>query len=291
MAEPKAKPPPPTEILSTTRRPATAEELTSPQEEFVATPPVEPPAETPPEETPPQEPTEQPFEIDETPPEPPPEELSDEEKRVQDAQREMHDAKQEIAAQRKMIDALVKQRQLDSITPPAVAADQPPPGYLETGMTPEELSDPKGWEKFVHRQLDARDFVRERQDRERELRSFMQDNPKWNEVFPIMEEIKNENPYAYQEPGSLRALHKQALKEQKYRNMEAKLREIESRALQTGAQTQQTKTSRPFATPRAGGAAGVPQKKGVMPPDFPSWSTDKQLQWMKDNKMYKEDYF
>jgi len=288
MAEPKAKPPPPTEVLSVTQREIKPGESTPPNEEFVATPPVgpvppEPPA---PPEPPPQEPSELPFEFEEPPPgEPPPEE----DPQVTEAKRKMHAATEELAQNKKLLDAMLRQRELESMTPQTPGPQGPPREFFDPKPNQEELADPNFFQRYVQRQLDARDFGRAQGEMVRDMREFVDQNKDWQKFYPTMIEIKNEDPYAYQAPGSVRSLYKRAKERVEYQDLQTKLQEIQGQSVEAGAKIQATKTNRPFATPRSTGVAGVSQKKGVMPSEFPTWSTAKQKEWMIQNGLWKED--
>lgn len=292
MAELKAKPPPPTEILSVTKRPAGAEEPTSPNGELVTPPPVEPVPEPPPG-APPQEPTGQPFEFEEPPPgEPPPEEPPPEEDpQITEAKRKMHEVTQELARQKKLTDAILRQRELESMTPQAPGPVGPPPEFFETKPTPEELADPNFFERYTTRRIQQENFRQAQGEMVRDMRDFVDQNKDWQEFYPTMLEIKNEDPYAYQSPGSIRSLYKRAKERVDHQNLQAKLQEIQSQGVQSGANIQATKANRPFATPRSRGAAGVPQGKTKMPVDFASWSTSKQEEWLKQSGLWHDDNY
>jgi len=266
--------------------------MAPPKGEFAPPPPVEPPPESPPTEAPPQEPIEQPFEFEEPPGELPPEEPPpDEDPQITEAKRKMHEATQELAENKKLLDAVLRQQELGSMTPQAPQMPGPPREFFDPKPSQEELADPNFFQRYVQRQLDARDYGRAQEEMVRDMRDFTKDNPDWQKFYPTMIQIKNEDPYAYQSPGSVKSLYSRAKERVEFQNLQTKLREIQGQSVQAGANIQATKANRPFAAPRTKGAAGVPAQKATMPPDFHTWDTAKQEQWLKDNNLWKADIY
>lgn len=296
MAEGKTNAPPPTEVLPGQRRDIKPEDLAPPQGELAN--PINPEADTggviqqPPVH---QEVLEQPgFTIEEggeQPPEQPPAEEPPEQKALRDTQTAFHESRKENAELKKMLHAVLANQQLAGAGPQAPTQPQGPPAeFFQRGPTQEEMQDPRFPANYVERRIDGLQQAMEHEQTQREMRNFVRANPDWPDLLPVMQQIRMQNPYAYQGPGALEELYSRAKEQRELESYRQKQREIADRSLQAGAQMQGNKGSQPFTTPKAGAtSAGVPRKGNVPPADFAQWDTDKQKIWLTQHGYVRPD--
>jgi len=287
----KTNPPPETEILSETRREVTDPSQTSSNLGLAD------PSQAVAEETPglplEQEPetVDQPFTIDEGG-EPPPSEPSGDEPPtdeptgdpLKDTQRAYHETKGELAKIKKVLAFMVANAQTGGGQAPS---QQPPipPEMLSPEPTEDERLDPT---RYTKRMMVLQDMERRRESTIQEMQTFTDTHSDWQDLLPTMQQIRNENPDAYQRPGSLSRLHKAAKEREELLGYRTAMKDSADIALQAGANMQRKKGGSPFVSPSGGGGG---RSKSVQPPDFAKWDTGKQLQWLKDHGLYKEDTF
>lgn len=287
----KTNPPPETEILSEVRREITDPSQTSPNQGLAD--PSQAAAEVVPTEPSGQETetVDQPFTIDEGGELPPPEPSGDEPPTdeptgipLKDTQAALTKTSQELAKMKKVLAFMVANAQTGGGQAPS---QQPsiPPEMLSPEPTDDERLDPT---KYTKRMLFLQDMNRQREATVLEMQTFTDAHSDWQDLLPTMQQIRNENPDAYQRPGSLSRLHKAAKDREELEGYRAGVKGSADIALQAGANMQKKKGGSPFVSPSGGGGG---RSKSVMPPDFDRWDTDKQLQWLKDHGLYKEDTF
>jgi len=277
----KTNPPPETEILSEVRQEVTDPLQTSPN------PGLADPSQAAAEETPGRdleqetETVDQPFTIDEGG-EPLPGEPSGDP--LKDTQRAYHETKGELAKIKKVLAFMVANTRAGGRQAPP-QGPQIPPEMLSPDPTEDERLDPT---KYTKRMMILQDMERRRESTIQEMQTFTDTHSDWQDLLPTMQQIRDENPDAYQRSGSLSRLHRAAKEREELDGYREAMKGSADIAIQAGANMQKKKGSSPFVSPSGGGGG---KSKSVMPPDFPRWDTDKQLQWLKDHGLYKEDTF
>jgi len=131
---------------------------------------------------------------------------------------------------------------------------------------------------------------RQQESTEMEMRNFVEDQPDWQDLYPTMERIRNENPPAYQGPGALRRLHKVAKDREELEGYRAAMQKGADTAMQAGVQMQKKKGGKPFVSPAGAGGAGGRRQTKMPSPEIMA-DTAKYLQWLKDNGFYRPDMF
>lgn len=284
----EANPPPVTEVLSESPRFAIDEtgegtlpkpELAGASEsmpqsgtEFVQEPETEEPE------------SEQPFTTEELGEEPTGDPLKD-------TQRAYHKLSQQVKEQSDLIHALTVDRQMRP--PPApVAPPSLPPEMLSPDPIGDEVFgvDPNFPAKFMRRQQGLMKMEIQQRDTEKEMRDFVDRTPDWKDMVPTMQEVFDEEPRAYQGPGALSRLHKRAKERQELKQYRETAERIKEESLQAGVKMGKQARGRTFVSPGAAGSA-MPGKLTAPPPDFPTWETSKQRQWLAANGYLKPDTY
>lgn len=287
----KTNPPPETEILSETRREVTDSSQTSPN--LGLADPSQVAAETVPTEPLGQEPetVDQPFTIDEggkpLPSEPPGDELPDDEPTgipLKDTQAALTKTSQELAKIKKALAFMAANVQMGGGQAPQQAPSIPPE-MLSPEPTEDELLEPT---KYTKRMLILQDMDRRREATIQEMQTFTDTHSDWQDLLPTMQQIRNENPDAYQKPGSLSRLHRAATEREELEGYRAAMKDGADKAFQAGANMQRKKGGSAFVSPSGGGGG---RSRSAVPPDFDKWDTGKQLEWLKEHGLYKEDTF
>ena len=287
----KTNPPPETEILSETRREITDPSQTSPNPGLAD--PSQVAAETVLTEPSGQEPetVDQPFTIDEggepPPPEPSGDELLGDEPTgipLKDTQAALTKTSQELAKMKKVLNFMVANAQVGG-GQAQPQAPPIPPEMLSSEPTEDERLDPT---RYTKRMLLLQDMERRRESTIQEMQIFTDTHSDWQDLLPTMQQIRNENPDAYQRPGSLSRLHKAAKDREELEGYRAGMKDSADIALQAGANMQRKKSGSAFVSHSGG---GVGRSRSAQPADFAKWDTGKQLQWLKDHGLYKEDTF
>ena len=292
-AKTKDNPPPATEILSVTpsfeidesgERPSPKPELAGASEsvpqtgpEFVQEPETEEPSSEQPE-TP-----EQPFTTEELGEEPTGDPLKD-------TQRAYHKLSEQVKEQANLIHALTVDRHMRPS--PAPAAPQLPPEMTSPDPVGDEAFgvDPNFPGKFMRRQQGLMMMNLQQRDTEREMRDFVDGNKNWKEMVPVMQEVFNEEPRAYQGPGALSRLHKQAKDRRELKQLRESAARVKEESLQAGVKMGKQTRERTFVSPGAAGTA-MPGKLTAPPPDFHTWDTAKQKQWLGEHGYLKPDTY
>ena len=291
----KTNPPPETEILSETRREITDPSQTSPNPGLAD--PSQVAAEETSEETLEQKPetVDQPFTIDEGGEPPPPEPLGDEPPAdeptgipLKDTQAALTKTSQELAKIKKVLAFMVANAQTGGgQAPPQLQQPPIPPEMLSSEPTEDERLDPT---RYTKRMMLLQDMDRRREATIQEMQTFTDTHSDWQDLLPTMQQIRNENPDAYQRPGSLSRLHRVAKEREELLGYRSAMKGSADIALQAGANMQRKKGGSAFVSPSGGGGGGGRGQIKMPPPDVQA-NTEKYLQWLKDHGFYKEDTF
>lgn len=281
--------PPPTEVLPGQRRDIRPEDLAPSQGELANQPNPTPDeggvVQQPPVPT---EPLDQPgFTIDEPGGEPPGEPTAPTEPErdpLKDTQAAYHEARQEIAKLKEMMQALATSQQLSA---PGPQAPTQPQGisqeFFDPQPTQQELQDPRYPMNYVQRMRAIDKYERDQV----EMQRLMTENPDWTEHLSTMQQIKAEDPYGYEGAGAFGRLLRRAKERKELDTLRQKHKEIADKSLAAGAQMQRSRANQPFAPPKAGG--GIPQSGNVPPADFANWDTAKQRQWLVEHGLVRDE--
>lgn len=285
----KTNPPPKTEILSETREELTNPSQTSPNSGLVD--PSQAKAEVTPDEVLGQEKetVDQPFTIDEEGGEPPVDEPSGDEPTgdpLKDTQAAFTKTTQELAKMKKVLAAVVANTQMGGgqMQPQAPPI---PPEMLSPEPSEEERLDPT---KYTKRMLYLAEMGRRNDAITAEMTNFVDTHSDWEDLMPTMQQVKNEDPDAYQKPGSLSRLYKRAKEREELQGFREAIKNSADVALQAGANMQKQKGGKPFVSPSGGGGAGGRRQVKMPSPEIQA-DTTKFLQWLKNNGFYREDMF
>ena len=288
MARKKADSPPPTKILSQgPTHEVTPEELaqmTSSNVELANQPNPEPPQA-------PQEPVEpegQRFEFEE---EAEPGEFPSEEPTgdpLEDTKRKLHETTQELAKMKKVVSAITAERGIQDIAPQPSGVSQYPREFFNPNPTYEEQQEPY---KYTQRMLMVQEIARQQGELQREMQDFVDRNPNWQEYYADMQQIKAEDPYAYQGPGTLTRLIKRAKERRELTELREKGQQVRDQAFQAGAQMQRQTKASPFVSPQ-GQMPTVPSRgPKQLPLESKDWKVDELYEWLKKNGYVRPDVF
>lgn len=278
----KTNPPPETKILSVDRREVTDPSRTSPNSGLADPSQAEP--EVVPIEPSGQEPEtgDQPFTLDEED-RPAGEPVGDEPTGdpLKDTQAAFTKTTQELAKMKKVLAAVVANTQVGGQAPQQ--APPIPPEMLSPDPTEDERLDPT---KYTQRMMGLAEMNRRREGMVQEMHNFVDSHPDWQDLMPTMQQIKGEDPDVYQGPGALSRLHRRAKERDELTGYREAMKGSADKAFQAGANMQKQKGGSPFVSPSGGGGG---RSKSAVPPDYLQWDTDKQLQWLKDHGLYKDN--
>lgn len=279
MPEPKkAKSPPPTEVISTKEV-----KLTSQEEKELAEANLGEAGKTPEELASGGEPLTEtvPEPGQEPEPGPEPEEVTHDP--LKDTQRAYHETTQELAKIKKVVNALLAEKQLGGQMQPLTPTTPKPPPSLEP--TEEDLADPNmGPFKYSQRLFN---IMREEQTQEQamgELENFTSNNPDWQEHYPKMAEVANKYPGVTQGRRPLHSLLKLAKQEEELDNLKDTLSKIEQKSVEAGANMERAKDKRSFT----GSSGGASPKAKPSVPDMSNWTSAQIEEWAKKHGHYKE---
>lgn len=204
--------------------------------------------------------------------------------RLEDTQRAFHETREELSQLKKVLAAMVANTQAGGQTP-AGGPPPIPPEMLSPEPTEEERLDPT---KYVRRMIGISEMKRQYESTVQEMHNFVDTHSDWQDLYPTMMEIKNEEPLSFQGPGTLSRLYNRAKEREELKGYRDAMKDTSDKAFQAGVNTQRKKGPKPFVSPS--GAGGM-RTKATMPPGFTSWPTSKQKQWLEDHGFVKPDVY
>jgi len=208
---------------------------------------------------------------------------------LKDTQRAYHKLTTEVKEQARLIHALTVDKQM---RPPPSPEPQVPPEMLSpepiTGETIGE--DPNFPAKYMRRQQGLMVTSFQQHEMQREMREFVDRNPEWPKLYPVMQEIMVEDPQAYQGPGGLSRLHKRAKEKAELKEYREKMTQAQEASLQAGVKMGKQGGGRTFAAP-GGTGSSMPGKRTAPPADYAMWDAAKQRKWLEENDYIRSDTY
>lgn len=272
MPEIKVDKPPQTEILSETRRGvAPGEPQPSPNEGLAGSPESE--GRPVPEGQEQQVGTETPpaFTVDEEG-----EPTGD---ALEDTKQAYHAAREEVSQLKKVLAAVVADKQMNT-QPGLVTPPPPPPEISSMEPTDDERADPT---QYTKRMMKMQEVNSQYERTMYEMDNFVDNHTDWQDVYPTMLQIRNEEPRSFQGPGALNRLYRRAKEREELQGYRAALKDQTGKAFTAGANMQKAKGGRAFVAPSG---AGGKKSTDIMPPNL---STPQMLQWLKEHNLCGED--